>query len=203
MFKNDIAYRTATDLPFTMGIFPTPKYDLIVQNSFNGVGNYGLTGGEGYEYKIDDKTILFNSFLAGANVFNKNQLGDNHKNEIFFHVVVLTDFVDTVDYSHCMTEVLSRNHPDYIGQGFYRTRNNRIDYAAFITADRDAYAIVNMRLFDLTKGKTILIAPQKDGTFRTLQIPSPRLSSMEIEDYTKTLLDKEVSRSFFTAHGNI
>lgn len=203
MFNNDRLNSADFDLPFTVGVFPTPKYDLLVDKSFNGVGNFGLSGGEGNELKIEDKTILFNSFYAGKNAFNQAYLDDNKPNEIFFHIVVLTDLIDTLDYTHLMSGVVSRNHPDYIGQGFYKTKESRIDYAAFITADRNAYAIVNMRLFDLTKGKTILIAPQKDKSFRSMQIDSPSLSREEIEGFTKTLLETEDVRRFFTAAGNI
>lgn len=203
MFHNDLANKTDFDFPFVSGVFPTPKYDLLGENSFKGVGNYGLSGGEGLEIKVEDKIILFNSFFVGENSFNKDYLDVNQSNEIFFHIVVLTDFVDTVNYTHLLSEIISRNHPDYIGQGFYKTKDNRIDYSAFITANRNVYAIVNMRLFDLTHGKTILIAPQKDRSFRTKQIKSPNLSSEEIEDYTRTLLKKEEVVRFFSFGGNI
>ena len=111
--------------------------------------------------------------------------------------------MDTTNYSHVLSEIISRNHPDYIGQGFYRTKENKIDYTAFITADRNAYAIIDMRLFDLKRGKTILIAPQTDHSIRSMQIQSPQLSSDQMEDYTKSLLEKEEVVSFFTAKGNI
>ncbi len=122
---------------------------------------------------------------------------------MFFHIIVLTDFVDTVNYSHVLSEVVSGNHPDYIGQGFYNTANNRIDYSAFITSDRNAYAIVDMRLFDLTKGKTILIAPQKDKSLRSMQIDSPPMSSKEIEAYTKALVVRKGVKEFFVGEGSI
>ena len=203
MFNSDLANVANYDFPFVSGVFPTPEYDLLGENSFKGVGNYGLSGGEGLEIKVEDKTILFNSFFVGKNSFNKDYLDANQSNEIFFHIVVLTDFVDTVNYSHLLSEIVSRNHPDYIGQGFYKTQDNRIDYSAFITANRNAYAIVNMRLFDLTHGKTILIAPQKDRSFRTKQIKSPNLSSEEIDDYTRSLLKKEEIIRFFSFGGSI
>lgn len=204
IFESDLMSNTNNlGLLFSSGVFPVPKYDILVVNSFNGVGNFGYPGGEGLELKIDNKTILFNSFFVGVNAFNENYVGENKKDEVFFHIVILTDFIDTTNYSHLLSEIISRNHPDYIGQGFYKTKKNKIDYTAFITADRNAYAIINMRLFDLKYGKTILITPQQDGSIRSLQIKSPILSKDEIENYTKGLLEKENIKMFFMAKGNI
>ena len=58
-------------------------------------------------------------------------------------------------------------------------------------------------MFDLTKGRTILIAPQKDGSLRSMQIDSPVLSSQEIQGYTDKLLKKEEIENFFSQRGNI
>lgn len=203
MFENDIQdLMTDTDLPFESGVFPTPYYDLIGKDSFKGVGNFGFAGGNGFEKKIGDKTILYNSFFVGASAINKQFIGEK-KNEMFFQIIVLTDFVDTLNYTHLLSEIVSRNHPHYLGQGYYKTKNNKIDYLAFITANQDAYAIVNMRYFDLKFGRTLLIAPQKDNSFRSMQIKSPKLSSNEIEDYTDKLLKEQDIINFFTSSGNI
>ncbi len=202
MFRSDMENRMDMDLPFTSGVFPVPRYELHGEGSFKGLGNFGYPGGEGMEIKLDDKTLLFNSFFVKRNAINEAYLKDDKEDEVFFHIIVLTDFVDTLNYSHVLSEVVSRNHPDYIGQGFYKTTNNRIDYSAFITADRNAYAIVDMRLFDLTKGKTILIAPQKDKSLRSMQIDSPPMSSKEIEAYTKALVVRKGVKEFFVGEVN-
>lgn len=204
MFQNDLNQtRPNAELPFTTGVFPTPEYNRIGKNSFKGVGNFAFPGGKDMELYVEGKTILFNSFFAGKNRFNQAYMDSTDSSEVFFHILVLTDWVDTVNYSHLMSEVVSRNHPDYLAQGYYKTQNNRIDYTAFITADRNAYAIVNMRLFDLTKGKTILVAPQKNKSLRTMQIQSPKLSQKQVETYTKDLLKQKKAIDFFTAQGNI
>ena len=204
LFNNDLKYLDyhSTELPLHNGVFPTPKYDLVGKESFKGVGNFGFPGGDGFEKKIGTKTLLYNSFFAGKSVVTQPFVA-NDKDGVFFHIVVLTDFVDTVDYTHLSSEIISRNHPDYIGQGFYKTQNNTIDYVAFVTADQHAYAIVNTRLFDLSFGETILVAPQKDKSLRTLQIQSPALSSTTIDAYTDQLLQQQKVVDFFTYSGNI
>lgn len=203
MFQSDLENNVPFALPFSNGVFPVPKYDLLAKNSFKGVGNFAYPGGEGSELKIGAKTILFNSFFVGTNFFNQYYIAKEAKDEVFFHIVVLTDVVDTLNYSHVSSEIVSRNHPDYIGQGFYKTRTNKIDYCAFISADRNSYAIVNMRLFDLKNGRTIVIAPQTDNSFRSMQIVSPPLSSDQIENYTKKLIEKAEIREFLTRKGTI
>ena len=203
MFASDIRNMVnISDLPMISGVFPVPHYDRVGKNSFKGVGNFGYPGGDGAEIKVNDKSILYNSSFAGTNFLNA-QFTSGKKNEVFFHIILLTDTVDTTNYSHTGSEIISRNHPNYIGQGFYRTKSQKIEYMAFQTADRRSYAIVNMRLFDLTLGKTILIAPQADATLRSMQIDSPALSSEEIEAYTDSLIHQPVIRNFFTQKGAI
>lgn len=188
--------------PFTYGVFPVPEYNLIGKGTFIGLGNYAYTGSGEYVKNIKDKSILFNSFFVKKSELNKNRLKDK-KDEIFFQIIVLTDTIDSTNFTHFQSQIISRNHPDYIGQGIFRTKNNIIEYVAFLTAEQNSYAIVDTRLFDLKFGKTILIAPQKDKSLRTMQIKSPFLSSEEINNYTDSLLIKNEVIDFFTKQGNI
>lgn len=118
-------------------------------------------------------------------------------------IVMLTDFVDTTNFTHAGGHIISRNNPDYIGQGFFKTRKDEIDYTAFLTADRNEYAIVNMRLFNLKQGRIILIAPQKDGSLRSLQIKTPILDEKELSEYLDKMLTQENVKQFFRDPGNI
>ena len=124
-------------------------------------------------------------------------------NEIYFHLLVLTDRIDTVNYTHASSIVISRNHPDYVGQGFYQTENNRIDYFAFTTQSGDSYAIINTRLFNLSDGQTILIAPQKDRTLRSMQLQMPQQFAETIDSYSEELLLRKTVREFFLGSGSI
>lgn len=90
-----------------------------------------------------------------------------------------------------------------MGQGQFNTKDSKVDYIAFLTADRNNYAIVNGRLFNLRLGRTVLIAPQKDGTFRSMRIDSPLMSADDIRTYVDSLITEPKVRSFFAAPGNI
>lgn len=185
--KNDKQFIGIGDFgPFELGAFPVPNYNLIGEGSFKGLATLYE------ELKWKNKNIIMNGFSVGKNQLNKDRL-KNSKDEVFFQILVLTDTIDTINYKLNQSIVISRNHPDYLGQGFIKTKNNRIDYLAFQTAENNAYAIVNTRLFDLNYGKTILIAPQKDKSLKSLQIKSTPMTTDSIKSHTqKLLLDKEI-----------
>ncbi|GAA5024641.1 hypothetical protein GCM10011506_08400 [Marivirga lumbricoides] len=200
MLKQDIKYRNSKEnrLPINFGAWPVPEYSLLGEDTFNGVGN----GGNFTGIDLNEKKLLYSFFSVNKNRFNQKSL-NNKPNEVFFSIVILTDFIDTKDYSHAGIYISSRNNPDYIGEGFFKTKNNKIDYLAFLTSNRDEYAIVNMRLFNLKHGRTILIAPQEDGSLRSMQIESPILSDIEIENFIKSLLEKKNVKTFFLKQGTI
>ena len=184
--------------PVINGVFPIPDYDLI-DSTFNGLGNSGNWKG----FDLKDKKIIYHSLYVNKNAVNREFIEDK-PNEVFFTIAVLTDSIDLKRYSHTNVSITSRNHPHYVGQGFVKTKSNEIDFISFLTADRNDYAIVNMRLFDLRIGRIILIAPQKDGTLRSLQLDSSIMSSQEMDKHIENLMtnDKEVI-NFFTKKGTI
>lgn len=184
--------------PIISGVFPVPKYELI-DSTFNGLGYSGNWTG----YDLRDKKIVHHSLYVTKNRVNKEYISDK-ANEVFFTIAVLTDSVDLKGYTHTNVSITSRNHPHHVGQGFVKTKSNEIEFVSFITADRNNYALINMRLFDLRIGRIVLIAPQKDGTLRSLQLNSSIMSSGEIDKYIEELMssDKAVI-DFFTKAGNI
>jgi hypothetical protein len=143
-----------------------------------------------------------NSFFVGKNELNKDRL-NGMEDQVFFQILVLTDTIDNENYNLNKSISISRNHPDYLGQGFVKTKNNRIDYLAFQTAENNSYAIINSRIFDLHYGKTILIAPQKNNTLKSLQIKSPELTSGSILTYANKLTTDKKVIEFFDNNENI
>lgn len=198
LFEQDLELFNLKSEPFNYGVFPVPEYDLIGKNSFDGLGNTGEYNG----IKLKDKNIVYNSFFVNKCDVNEKYLNDK-PNEVYFIIIVLTDILEDKDFTKSDSQVISRNHPNYIGQGYFKTLNNQIDYVSFLTADRNSYSIVNMRLFDLTIGEVILIAPQKDGSLRSMQIKSELLSSKDVRNYVENLLNEKKIVDFFTKSGNI
>ena len=172
--------------PFALGVWPVPKYELIAGESEVANGNSNAVFGFG------EQTVYMNSFFVYKNPVNESYLEDDD-NEVFLHIMVLSDTNAPDEQS----VIWSRNYPDFYGQGFVKTGSSHIDYAAFITAERDAFAIINTRIFNLNYGKTILIAPQSDGTLRSMQIDAPKLSKESVKSYSANLLKEEKVVRFF------
>lgn len=187
--------------PFRFGVFPVPKYSLLGENTFQGIG----IGSFYRRIENSGNNVYCTFFAVNKNELIKQYIPKGKKNEIFFTIMVLTDIkIDTINYSHSKNQMISRNNPDYIGQGFVNTKNGEVDYVAFLTADRNEYAIVNMRLFNLKHGRIILIAPQKDGTIRSLQLKSEQIFSIDnIESDIDDLINQKNVKDFLTSKGNI
>lgn len=186
LFKMDLNFFKEHKL--SGGIFPVPKYNLVGENSFIGLGYDGNFKG----LTINNKRFLYNCFYATKNKFNKAFIKDVEQ-DVFFIIAISTDFIDPEKFSHFRSLISSRNHPNYLAKGYYKTKKNTIDFNAFISGDRDAYAIVNERIFDLTIGEMIFIVPQKDGSLRSMQIEIPLLPIQETKNYVEKLLRENQS----------
>ena len=109
-----------------------------------------------------------------------------------------------INAENFQVNVVSRNHPDYLGQGMIKTKNEKIEFVAFITAERKQFAIVNSRLFDLELGRTILIAPQKDGSLRSMQIKSEEIIDFKnLKNYNQSLINDKKIIEFFNSENTI
>lgn len=178
--------------PLRMGVFPTPNYDLY-PGTFDGIvaANFDihLPSGQRIACMIsgNSKTSL-----------NESSIGDNDV-DFYFVLAVVTDVPqDTINYDDVNIDGVSRNHPDVISQGYVRTsQTDKIDFVAFKAANNDAYAVVNMRLFNLNDGNVVVIVPQKDGSLRSMQIkPNELLTFQTLRSYLTSLFteNKQVNK---------
>lgn len=184
--------------PFNYGVFPYPDYDSISKKTFAGLG----TAGNFYGLNLNEKKIVYTSFFEGKSKINSYRVKE--ANNVFFAIAVLTDFIDEKDYTSMKSQIVSRNFPDAIGQGFIKTKDNKIDFSAFITIENDQFAIVNMKLYNLKYGKIILIAPQKDGSLRSIQLKENiDLTNQNLKSYLEQTLKKQEIVEFFTNKNTI
>lgn len=173
------------------GAFPIAKY------------SQGLISGSGSDFEYFGKKLYWNYFGGEKNTVNQAYLKDKH-DEIFFALIILTDVLDFSNENYNMAySVISRNYPDKLGNGLLKTKNHSIEYTAFLTGDRKQFALVNLRLFDLDQGGLILIAPQKDGSLRSMQLEMPLLETKEIDRFIRSTIKSENVKNFFLAPGNI
>ncbi|WP_316796451.1 hypothetical protein [Pedobacter agri] len=173
------------------GIFPVPKY------------TQGLGTGANINLNYFGKKIFWNYFFSEKNGVNEQYLGDKNS-EVFFAVVILTDSLNTSpDKNNVSYNVVSRNYPDKLASGVLKTKNNSIEYISFLTGDRKQFALINLRLFDLDQGRLVLIAPQKDGSLRSMQLLLPIMEYEDINEYIALVLKENKVKSFFLNNGNI
>ena len=198
--KRDIDSKN-NSLPLYDGAFPVPHYNLL--GPYRGGGNMSNNNARSipdYRLMVEDKEVVFNSFFIGNSEFYDKK----DRNRVFFTIITVVDTVDTKNSAIGSSYFLSRNHPDYGGEGSIITKNSRVDYLAFTTPDKGSFAVVNMRLFHLEYGNIIIIAPHKDGSFRSLQIESERVNNEEMFNYLKTaILNRQDVIKFITADGVI
>lgn len=188
-------------LPIRFGAFPVPHYKNIGPYRGGGVvNNFMARSLEEYRLMVKDKEVTFSSFHIGNSPFYKKE----DRNKVFFTVVTVVDTVSANNFILGAGKFISRNHPDYGGEGSIITKKDKVDFVSFTTPDKGSFAIVNMRLFHLEFGNIILVAPQKDGSFRSLQLKGKSVTNEEIMEYLKnTVLKQENVIKFLTEDGVI
>lgn len=186
--------------PIRNGAFPVPYYNSLGYNYGGGgsISNHFSRSLSKYRIKLDGKELGFTSFHIGNSpLYSKNQ-----RDKTFFTLITVIDTVNTKNFAIGGTAFLSRNHPDYGGEGSFMTKNNKVDFVAFTTPDKGSFAIVNMRLFHLEHGNIILVNPQKDGSFRSLQINGDVPTNEEVYNYLRNdILKRKNVVTFFAKDG--
>jgi len=95
---------------------------------------------------------------------------DTHDMISYLNLFILTDDPAPEQNSKSMS---SRNYPHVLSTGKQKTSVGEVDWVQTGLADGSNYLIINQRIFDLNFGRTILVAPQKDGSLRFMQIEAP------------------------------
>jgi len=178
-----------SDFPLYPSPFPTPEY----VSPGNGNGSI--------ETEIGGKKIIGQNIIIG-NGEHSTHLFKNpaDKNVSYFTILTIADGEKTKN----PVLASSRNHPHYLSQGSLNTSTkSRVDWVAVQLADKNAYAIINSRLFDLRVGRIILVAPQKDGSIRFYQTDAKPMNSTELNKYIENLKSGKAAISFFAEQGNI
>jgi hypothetical protein len=182
------------------GVYPYPRYDLL--GKFKGLGVGGRAGVR-YPIELNGKQIVYTFFDMNPSPFYPEIKKDR---QVFFTIITVAD--TNAENYYAPSRVVSRNHPDYLGEGVIRSGETEIDYMVLTTPDNGSMAIVNQRIFDLKYGNIVLIAPQEDGTLRSLQLKEAPLhineDAQSFEELVfdnfirEDLLSREAVIDFFT-----
>lgn len=87
------------------------------------------------------------------------------------------------------TLVDSRNYPYLTAQGTFKVPNNEFDWVFSASPDGFSTLLLNMKLFDLRFGETIIIYPQKDNSFLYEQIKDSPNNYENFEDFKKSIMN--------------
>lgn len=143
--------------------FHNPHYELI--QPFCGVGSYGLSGGDSNELRIETKRVLFNSFYV-------KRCNQAIQEQVFFKIALVMDSIDTLNFTHFQSEIISRNHPDVLGKGSFKLYGRNLTYEALYFSHGNDIAVVNNRIFHLELGNLLLIHASKSGEVQVKQLHS-------------------------------
>lgn len=101
-----------------------------------------------------------------SSVFKGVRIGkyENPEGETIIDKLTLIIFTNNIDAMETAL-VDSRNYPYLTAQGLFKVTNNEIDWVFSASPDGFSSLILNMKLFDLRFGETIIIYPQKDKSF--------------------------------------
>jgi hypothetical protein len=196
---NDLKNAQQADIEVKLPIsdYPSP----VAEYSGNGSTVNPLS------FKIKEKTVIGYTLAHYKDKFNEHLFADTAgQYYTFFTILFLTD-KPLLDKGQ-NPAVISRNYPHYLFIGTQNTSLGNIDWVQATLGNGENFAIVTQRYFDLKAGRTILIAPLKDGSLRFLQIKdSPEtytwkeLSSqsvMTINNFVKKIKINEKVISFFS-----
>lgn len=88
------------------------------------------------------------------------------------------------------TVVESRNYPYLTAQGVFTSYENTYDWVFSASPDDYAHLLVNMKLFDLRFGETIIIYPQENNAFYYDQIKDSPSNYDDFEMFKKKVLEQ-------------
>ena len=139
-----------------------------------------------YDYAVS--SIPF-SIEIDSTVFKGVRIGEYENPESEKIIDKLTLLILTNDKdSEEATLVDSRNYPYLTAQGTFEVINNEFDWVFSASPDGYSTLLLNMKLFDLRFGETIIIYPQTDKTFIYEQIKDSPNNYGNFEDFQKSII---------------
>lgn len=161
-FKNDLVFVDVDELnnlPLGFGVFPVADYDSQGNGSME------------EQLVLGHSTFVRQTALVSKGTYNSHffkDVGIEESELGYFTILVHT----TYDSPKNGSFVSSRNHPVYVGEGLiYTDAKRQIKWVAIQNNETNFdLALVNMKYFDLTQGRVIVVLPMKDGSLRFKQL---------------------------------
>lgn len=170
LFQQDIeTYNKYAEIfqsyPLNKSPFPVAEYDYAVSS---------------IPFTIQNSTHIFKGIRIGA-------YEDVESEKIIDKLTLLVLTNDANAEENTLVE--SRNFPYLTAQGFFKVINNKLDWVFSASPDGFSILLINMKLFDLRFGETVIIYPQKDTSFLYYQIQDSPNNYKNFEDFKGAILN--------------
>lgn len=190
-FNMEVSYAEVLveyDVPLRLTPFPTPTYN----SPGNGAGYFNI--------HIDGINLSGHTLTIARGEHSEHLFSDQEASEV--HYFTLLTIADSATQEDPII-ASSRNHPNYVGQGRLNPGDRtQIDWVAMQTADGQAYAIVNGRLFDLRAGRVVIASPQPDSSVLFYQTNAGVLGQPEWSAYLEGLDEDLIAAEFLRGMEN-
>ncbi|MBP93035.1 MAG: hypothetical protein CMC55_02825 [Flavobacteriaceae bacterium] len=139
-----------------------------------------------YDYAVSSTPFFIE---MGASVLKGVRIGEYESSESEKIIDKLTLLVLTNDKDAEETTLVdSRNYPYLTAQGIFEVKNNELDWVFTASPDGFSILLLNMKLFDLRFGETIIIYSQTDKSFIYEQIQDSPNNYEHFEDFKKSIM---------------
>lgn len=171
LFNQDIeTYSKYTEIfksyPLNKSPFPVSEYDYAVSS---------------IPFIIENNGKIFKGVRIG-----EYENPDSEKIIDKLTLLIVTNDKDS--YENTLVE--SRNFPYLTAQGTFKVTTNEYDWVFSASPDGYSILLVNMKLFDLRFGETIIIYPQEDKTFLYDQIKDSPNNYSSFEAFKAEIISK-------------
>ncbi|MFC0605242.1 hypothetical protein [Winogradskyella pulchriflava] len=184
LFQQDIeTYNKYSEIfksyPLNKSPFPVAEYDYAVSS---------------IPFTIETDKVFFKGVRIGE---YKNPESEDIIDKLT--LLILTNDKDSKEN----TLVDSRNYPYLTAQGIFEVKNNEFDWVFSASPDGFSTLILNMKLFDLRYGETIIIYPQIDQSFLYEQIKDSPNNYSNFDEFKNTLLNNPKVQNQLNSQKNI
>ena len=141
-----------------------------------------------YEYAVSSVPFTIetdSSFYRGIRI---GEYENFESDKVIEKLTLLVYDKEQISEESTMAE--SRNAPYLSAQGYFKLSENTYDWVFASSPDGFSILMLNMKLFDLRFGESIVIYPQADNSFYYDQIADSPNNYADFEDYKKSILEK-------------
>ncbi|MEZ4920897.1 MAG: FISUMP domain-containing protein [Saprospiraceae bacterium] len=154
------------EFPLNSTPFPVAEYDYAVSSA---------------PFTVEDGGYIFKGIKIGE---YKDPNGEEVIEKLTIWILTNDDTAEESSWAS------SRNYPYLTAQGFFKTKINQFDWVFMASPDGFSSLLINMKLFDLRFGETIVIFPQEDKSFLYEQFRESPNNYKEFKSYIKAVLSK-------------